>query len=59
MYAGWLFRNKDFSIGVVPHGGGLIEDAGREDYDLRFTATLARWILPDGTDDALRGDWES
>jgi hypothetical protein len=43
----------------LDHGAPLKEDAGREDYDLRFTATLARLNLPDGTDDARHGNWES
>jgi hypothetical protein len=39
--------------------GRLKEDAGWEDYDLRFTATLTRWNSPDGSSNARRGNWES
>jgi hypothetical protein len=46
-------------VGTERETTDLKEDAGREDYDLRFTATLARWNSPDGTSDAPRGNWES
>jgi hypothetical protein len=54
LFAFWARHMWQTSRGV-----DLKEDAGQEDYDLRFTATLARWNLLDGTDDARRGNWES
>jgi hypothetical protein len=56
---GWKKKIEEVDEFKLFHGAPLKNGLDGKIYDLSFTASLARWNLPDGTDDARRGNWES